>query len=86
MLEDALNPKKGLGSSLQVYIHYQYKLYVMIHATRQLQADDDLISYIHKQNWGEEKYFGSSYGLYFVSTTYNLGRSMARRPFDSFWG
>ena len=50
MLEDALNPKKGLGSSLQVYIHYQYKLYVMIHATRQLQADDDLISYIHKQN------------------------------------
>ena len=49
MLEDALNPKKGLGSSLQVYIHYQYKLYVMIHA-RQLQADDDLISYIHKQN------------------------------------
>ena len=50
LLEDALNPKKGLGSLL-------YKLYVMIHA-QQLQ-DDDLISNIHKRNRGEMfLYFG----------------------------
>ena len=72
LLEDALNPKKGLGSLL-------YKLYVMIHA-QQLQ-DDDLISNIDKRNRGEKCFFTLALCKKYY---YNLGRSMERRPFDSF--